>query len=115
MPCWGQSTRNWGQYPAAAIIKSDAREKPLAEIVDQTLILTNPTEKARKAVAQMEHEVGELLADKYPVEKTTELSKLLTTGTWTHDYPITFERACELGPSPQPVRRQPSVKYFPVR
>jgi hypothetical protein len=48
----------------------------------------------------------------YPVEKTTELSKLLTTGTWTHDYPITFERACELGPYPQPLRRQPSVSIF---
>jgi hypothetical protein len=114
MPCWGQSTRNWGQYPAAAIIKSDAREKPLAEIVDQTLILTNPTEKARKAVAQMEHEVGELLADKYPSKRRPSFQ---AADHWhlTHDYPITFERACELGPYPQPVRRQPSVKYFPVR
>jgi hypothetical protein len=43
----------------------------------------------------MEHEVGELLADK--AEKAAELSKLLTSGTWTHDYPITFDRARELG------------------
>lgn len=50
--------------------------------------------------------------------------------TWTHDYPITFERARELGlhvrsdmPEnmlrlmqlyPQPLRRQPSVEYTPI-
>ena len=79
----------------------------------------------------MENEVSDLLADKYPAEKAAELSKLLTSGTWTHDYPITFDRARELGlpvrndmPEnvlhlmqlyPQPTRRQPSVEYLPVR
>jgi ClpP class serine protease len=116
-----------GQYPAASIIKV-ARQKPIAEIDDQTLILAD---QAEKAVAQMEHEVSELLADKYSAEKAAELSKLLTSGTWTHDYPITFDRARELGlpvrndmPEnvlhlmqlyPQPTRRQPSVEYLPVR
>src|SRR5438876_6446773 len=51
-----------GQYPAASIIKA-ARQKPIAEVDDQTLILAD---QAEKAVAQMEHEVCELLADKYP-------------------------------------------------
>ncbi|PYJ88922.1 MAG: hypothetical protein DME71_11500, partial [Verrucomicrobia bacterium] len=53
-----------------------------------------------------------------------------TSGTWTHDYPITCERARELGlrvnsdiPEnvlrlmqlyPQPMRRQPSVEYVPL-
>jgi hypothetical protein len=59
-----------------------------------------------------------------------ELARLLSTGTWTHDYPITYEAAKSLGlpvrsdiPNefidlmglyPQPVRRQPAVEYLPV-
>jgi ClpP class serine protease len=115
-----------GQHPAASILKV-ARLKPIAEMDDQTLILAD---QAEKAVAQMGHEVSELLADKYPAEKVAELAKLLTSGTWTHDYPITYERAHELGlrvrsdmPEdmlrlmhlyPQPTRRQPSVEYVPL-
>src|SRR6266487_6907874 len=73
-----------GQHPAASILKV-ARQKPIAELDDQTLILAD---QAEKAVAQMELEVRELLADKHPAEKAAELAKLLTSGTWTHDYPI---------------------------
>jgi ClpP class serine protease len=114
-----------GQQPAASILKV-VRQKPIAEVDDQTLILTD---QAEKAVAQMEQEVGELLTDKYLGEKVQELAKLLTNGTWTHDYPITYERALALGlrvdnkiPEkmlelmhlyPQPTRRQPSVEYLP--
>jgi ClpP class serine protease len=87
-------------------------------------------DQAEKAIAQMRQEVTELLADKYPGQKAEEIAKLMTSGTWTHDYPITFERARELGlpvnsdmPEnimrlmqlyPQPVRRQPSVEYVPL-
>src|SRR5438445_313976 len=78
-----------GQYPAASIVKV-ARQKPIAEMDDQTLILAD---QAEKALTQMEVEVRELLVDRYPAEKAAELSKLLTSGSWTHDYPITFERA----------------------
>lgn len=115
-----------GEYPAASILKA-AHQKPIAEVDDKTLILAD---QAEKAVAQMEHEVSELLADKYPQEKTSELSKLLTSGTWTHDYPITYERARDLGlrvrndmPEnilrlmqlyPQPIRHQRSVEYLPL-
>ncbi len=115
-----------GQHPAASILKV-LRQKPIAEVDDQTLILAD---QAGKAVAQMEQEVGELLADKYPAEKAQELAKLMTNGTWTHDYPITYERALALGlrvndeiPEdmlrlmqlyPQPTRRQPSVEYLPL-
>jgi ClpP class serine protease len=114
-----------GQQPAASILKV-LRQKPIAEVDDQTLILAD---QAEKAVVQMEHEVNELLADKYPAEKAIELAKLLTSGTWTHDYPITYDRALTLGlrvdkniPEemlrlmelyPQPTRRQPSVEYLP--
>src|SRR5207253_3791377 len=115
-----------GEYPAASILKA-AHQKPIAEVDDKTLILAD---QAEKAVAQMRHEVGELLAAKNPGEKSADMAKLLTSGTWTHDYPITYERARELGlpvrtdmPEnmlrlmelyPQPIRRQPSVEYVPV-
>ena len=115
-----------GEYPAASILKA-ARQKPVAEVDDKTLILAD---QAEKAIAQMRHEVGELLADRYPSEKAEEIAKLMTSGTWTHDYPITCDRARELGlpvnsdiPEnilrlmelyPQPMRRQPSVEYLPV-
>src|SRR5437016_10739080 len=115
-----------GEYPAASILKA-AHQKPIAEVDDKTLILAD---QAEKAVAQMRHEVGELLAAKNPGEKSADMAKLLTSGTWTHDYPITYERARELGlpvrtdmPEnmlrlmelyPQPMRRQPSVEYVPI-
>jgi ClpP class serine protease len=115
-----------GEYPAASILKV-AHQKPIAEVDDKTLILAD---QAEKAVAQMRQEVGELLAAKNPGEKSAEIAKLLTSGAWTHDYPITYERARELGlpvrtdmPEnmlrlmelyPQPMRRQPSVEYVPV-
>jgi ClpP class serine protease len=115
-----------GEYPAASIVRA-VRQKPVAEIDDKTLILAD---QAEKALFQMEHEVTELLADKYPKEKAGELAKLLASGTWTHDYPITYERAREIGlhvgsnmPEnmlrlmqlyPQPMRRQPSVEYTPI-
>jgi ClpP class serine protease len=115
-----------GEYPAASILKA-AHQKPIAEVDDKTLILAD---QAEKAIAQMRHEVSELLADKYARENAEEIAKLLTSGTWTHDYPITYERAQMLGlrvrsdmPEnilrlmqlyPQPVRRQPSVEYVPL-
>src|SRR5881227_1148571 len=115
-----------GEYPAASILKA-AHQKPIAEVDDKTLILAD---QAEKAIVQMRHEVAELLANKYPSEKAQEIAKLMTSGTWTHDYPITCERARELGlpvntdiPEnvlrlmqlyPQPMRRQPSVEYVPL-
>jgi ClpP class serine protease len=115
-----------GEYPAASILKA-AHQKPIAEVDDKTLILAD---QAEKAILQMRQEVTELLAAKYPEEKAADMAKLMTSGTWTHDYPITCERARELGlpvnsdiPEnvlrlmelyPQPTCRQPSVEYLPV-
>jgi ClpP class serine protease len=116
-----------GQYPAASILKAVAR-KPVAEVDDETLILAD---QAEKAMVQVRDSVRELLADKCPAEKADELSRLLSVGTWTHDHPITCEDAMSFGlparsdiPAefldlmalyPQPVRRQPSVEYLPIR
>lgn len=116
-----------GQYPAASILKAVAR-KPVAEVDDQTLILAD---QAEKAMSQVRESVRELLADKCTPEKAEELARLLSDGTWTHDHPITYERAKDFGLPvrsdisaeiltlmnlyPQPVRHQPTVEYLPER
>ena len=115
-----------GQYPAASIM-SVLEKKPIEEIDDQTLILADV---GAKAIQQVRQSVFELLSSHYPQEKARELADLLSTGTWTHDYPITFEKAKEMGLKvrsdiprefmqlmslyPQPVRRQPTVEYLPI-
>lgn len=115
-----------GEYPAASILNA-VHQKPVAEVDDETLILAD---QAQKRILQVRQEVTELLADKYPSQRAQEIAKLLTSGTWTDNYPITCARGRELGlpvncdmPGnvlrlmqlyPQPVRRQPSVEYVPV-
>jgi len=115
-----------GQYAAASILKV-IDQKPIKEIDDQTVILAD---QAEKAIAQVRESLRELLEKKMSPEKADELSNLLSTGKWTHDYPITFKEAQQLGlpvntdmPEkilrllelyPQPVRRQPTVEYVPA-
>jgi ClpP class serine protease len=115
-----------GQYPAASILKAVAR-KPLERVKDDTLILAD---QAEKAVSQIRQSVCDFLAPR-GAEKASELAKLLSEGTWTHDHPITYETAKSFGlpvssemPSelfdlmglyPQPVRHQPTVEYVPER
>lgn len=114
-----------GQYPAASLLKV-VREKPVAEVDDQTLILADVAEKA---IGQVKDAVAELLTRSQTPENARRLAELLSTGTWTHDFPITVQKARELGlpvrsdiPSevlelmelyPQPVRRAPAVEYLP--
>jgi len=103
------------------------REKPVAEVDDQTLIMADIGEKA---INQLRESVVDLLGRSQPPDKAAELADLLSTGTWTHDYPITFEVAQRLGlrvrsdmPEemlqlmnlfPQPTRQHPSVEFIPV-
>jgi len=114
-----------GKFPAASILKAVAK-KPAAELEDETLILAD---QAEKAIAQLRESIRELLQTTPPNGKVDELARLLSEGTWTHDYPITYERAKSLGLSvnsnmsddilklmtlfPQPVRHQPTVEYLP--
>ena len=114
-----------GQYPAASLLKVIAK-KPIAEIDDETLILADVGEKS---IDQLRASVKELLARSQSPEQADKLAGLLATGTWNHDYPITFAEAERLGlkvrsdmPAevlelmslyPQPVRRQPTVEYLP--
>jgi ClpP class serine protease len=116
-----------GGMPAASILKVLER-KPIAEIDDKTLILAD---QAEKALAQIEESVFELLADDMPAEKARDIARTLSSGTWTHDHPITFEKAQGLGLPvtsnvpveimklmqlyPQPVKKRPTVEYIPAQ
>jgi ClpP class serine protease len=112
-----------GEYPAPSLLRV-LREKPVAEIDDRTLILAD---QAEKAIEQIRGGVHELLVDNMPREKAEQLARVLTEGTWTHDYPISAATAGQLGLNvstemptevlqlmslfPQPVRQMPSVTY----
>jgi ClpP class serine protease len=116
-----------GQLPAASLIKV-VEQKPIAKIDDETLI---QADVARKAIAQVKQAATELLNKTLPAEQAAALADKLSTGTWTHDYPLFASIAKELGlpvstdiPNdvlelmklyPQPVRQQSGgVEYLPV-
>jgi ClpP class serine protease len=112
-------------FPAASLLKV-VQDKPIAEIDDETLILADI---GRKAIDQVCRACIELLEDEMPRDKAEELAKTLTSGRWTHDYPITPTEARSLGlpvtvdmPEdvlelmalyPQPMRTAPTVEYLP--
>lgn len=115
-----------GEYPAVSILEAvNAKDKN--ELDDKTLILADV---ARKAVRQVEQSVYCLLKENMDDVKARELATILSEGRWTHDYPISFGEARDLGlpvsdkmPSiiynlmelyPQPVQRRPTVEYIPV-
>ncbi len=116
-----------GQFPAVSLLKAVA-QKPVADLDDSTLILAD---QAEKAVAEVRQALIELLEKRFPHDKADELARLLSEGTWTHDFPITFEGAQALGlpvssamPEeilelmrlfPQPTRQMPAVEYTPFR
>jgi ClpP class serine protease len=115
-----------GESPAASLVKV-AEQKPIGRVDDQTLI---QADVGRKAIAQVKQAATDLLIGRIPEDKAVALAEKLSTGTWTHDYPIFASTAKELGlpvsiniPDsvmelmklyPQPVRQQNSVEYLPV-
>lgn len=116
-----------GQSPAASLLRV-VEQKPIAEVDDQTLVLADV---GRKAIAQVKTAAKELLSDKMPEDQAEALADKLSTGHWTHDYPISPGEAKALGlpvstdmPNavlelmtlyPQPVRAQGGgVEYLPV-
>ncbi len=115
-----------GQFPAASILAA-VEQKDRNQVDDQTLILADV---ARKAMAQVERTVYDILVGKVGEERARQLAKALTEGRWTHDFPITCDMLKEMGlpvrcglpPEfyalmdlyPQPPQRRPSVQYIPV-
>lgn len=115
-----------GQQPAASILKVIER-KPISEIDDDTIILTDIAEKA---IRQVKATVTDLLCEPMGAERAGQIATTLATGVWTHDYPINVGEARELGlpvntemPKevyklmvlyPQTAQRRPSVEYIPA-
>ncbi len=115
-----------GQYPAASILQV-LEKKDINKIDDQTLIMADIS---HKALNQVKNCVKTILSPKLSEEKAEQIADLLSRGQWTHDYPITYKQAKELGLPvstkmpveiyqlmnlyPQPVQRRPSVQYIPV-
>ncbi len=113
-------------YPAASLLKV-VKDKPITEIEDETLILADI---GAKATEQVRRACVDLLTDRMPREKAEELAQTLTSGRWTHDYPITAEEGTSLGLKvstampeevldlialyPQAMRPAPTVEYLPT-
>ena len=116
-----------GQQPAASVLKVLEAKKP-ENIDDETLILADVS---RKAIMQVHRTVQDLLSERMSAEQASALAEKLSTGVWTHDYPITSEEGKSLGlpistevPQevydfmrlfPQPTRTRPAVEYVPAR
>lgn len=116
-----------GKFAAASLVKV-AEQKPIEKIDDETLLLADVGRKAIKQVKQM---AQHLLERRLPTDQASKLAEKLSTGNWTHDYPIAPEEARELGLAvstdipdqvlelmmlyPQPVRAQSGgVEYLPI-
>ncbi|MCS7053741.1 MAG: ATP-dependent Clp protease proteolytic subunit [Ignavibacterium sp.] len=115
-----------GQKPAASILKI-INQKPIDKISDETLILAD---LAQKAINQIKNLIISLLSDKMETNKAEEIAEILSSGKWTHDYPITVEEAKNLGLNvsnempeevyqlmalyPQASQARPSVEYIPL-
>jgi ClpP class serine protease len=114
-----------GQFPAPSIARV-ARMKKM-DLKDETLILADVAEKA---LFQMKTTIVRILTLKgHDPDKSKRIAELLTSGSWTHDYPLTVEVIKELGlvvstDVPEEVYElmelyyqpagQPSVQYIPV-
>jgi ClpP class serine protease len=115
-----------GDMPAASILRV-VHAKQTAQVDDRFLVLADIAEKAQRQVMAL---VTDLLDDRMEPEPAQRLADLLAGGYFTHDFPITVERATELGlpvttdlPElvyelmalfPQPARGRPSVTYLPL-
>ncbi len=112
-------------FPAASILH--ALEHPNPNRDDQTLILGDV---ARKALRQVHEAVVKLLLEHHSQEDAERIAETLSSGQWTHDYPIDVEEAQKLGLPvttdmpreiyelmdlyPQASQRRPGVEFIPI-
>jgi ClpP class serine protease len=117
-----------GQMPAASIL-SVLDKKDFNEIDDETLIRADI---ARKAIDQVQSTLKRIIfaRGKMDERQAEALARTLSSGKWTHDYPITVDEASSLGLPistempvevyklmslyPQTSQRRPSVEYIPM-
>jgi ClpP class serine protease len=117
-----------GQWPANSILKV-VEQKQANNMDDETLIMADI---ARKAVGQIRSLIINILSHgQMPHDKAETLAEMLSSGIWTHDYPIGVSEAKEMGlvvntEVPQEVyqlmnlfpsagRGRPSVLYIPMQ
>lgn len=82
-----------GGLPAATWLKV-SKQKPVAAVSDETLLLADISEKV---LDQMRKQACELMQGNYSHDGSCVISDLLASGKWSHDYPITVPEAKELG------------------
>jgi ClpP class serine protease len=115
-----------GKYPAVSILKV-LKDKPAKDIDDETMILADIS---RKAITQVKNTIKNIACCQYDDKTAKNLADKFASGRWTHDYPISFEEARELGLKisekvpeevyqlmnlyPQARTRRPSVEYIPI-
>jgi ClpP class serine protease len=115
-----------GDMPAASIVRA-LGSKGAEHVEDRFLVMADVAEMALRQVQAL---VTDLLDDRMPPDKAGELAGMLAGGHFTHDYPITVERAAQLGLQvtpelppivyelmalfPQPARGRPTVTYLPL-
>lgn len=82
-----------GGLPAASILRV-AQMKSADAVDDYTLVLAD---LSRKAIDQLEAAAKELLEGTVSPNAAANIAQLLSSGRWTHDYPIEAEEAREIG------------------
>ncbi|NMC11574.1 MAG: hypothetical protein GYA34_01685 [Chloroflexi bacterium] len=115
-----------GQHPAVSIL-AVLDQKNIDKVDDETLI---QADMARKALRQVKDTVKRIVSERMTEEAAENLAEIMTSGRWTHDYPISVEEARQLGlpintdvPTevyqlmnlfPQAGGGRPTVEYIPV-
>lgn len=79
--------------PASAYLRVIS-EKSKDAVSDQTIMMADVS---AKAVAQVDKMLFELLRNKMEENRAREVSRMLTEGRWTHDYPLHVEALQEMG------------------
>ncbi|WP_319825295.1 SDH family Clp fold serine proteinase [Thalassovita sp.] len=114
-----------GDRPAASILSAVVQKSP-EKVEDDTLMLAD---MAQKSLNQVWDEAVSLLSSHMDRDKAETVAEQLSSGQWTHDYPISAEQALDLGlpvstdmPQqvmdlmrlyPQPTNKQGGVEYLP--
>lgn len=116
-----------GKYAAADILAAIDMKSP-ADLDDETLIMGQIARKAMRQIRDLIIRVT--TANGMPLEQAELIAEALGSGRFTHDYPVNYDMARELGlpvstdmPEtiyelmalyPQPSQRRPSVQYIPL-
>lgn len=115
-----------GEYPAASILNA-VDQKKASKVDDETLILAD---MSRKAIQQVKDTIKKITCTTYTEKQAAFLADELSSGKWTHDYPITVEEAQKLGIKvnndmpqevyqlmnlyPQATTHRPAADYIPL-